>query len=57
MTSVDFAWAFERDFVESAMVDFVFDYADDEVMSNVQMFGADVENGIDGVRRVGFWIG
>lgn len=56
-SSVDFVWAFERDYVELVMVDF--DYVDDDevmMMSNVQMFDADVENEIDDVRRVDFWI-
>lgn len=53
-SSVDLVWAFERDCVESVMVDFAFDYVDDEVMSNVQTFDADAENEIDDARRIDF---
>lgn len=55
-SSVDFVWAFERDYVESVTIDFAFDYADGVEMSNVQLFDADVENEIDEVRQVDFWI-
>lgn len=54
-SSVDFAWAFERDdCAVSAMVDWAFDFANGVVMSNDQMFG--VVSGMGDVRRVDFWI-